>query len=120
MCALQKSLLYILSFWNAYFQNNDNNEFHSEVSAVSAECIGFSCPEIGCGAEGFMKNPCATCGGTGQIGYFQGESRFLLTWKECPRCCGTGTNESQADVQEKNEIQGTGVRKPSAGKRRKK
>jgi len=37
-----------------------------------------------------MKKTCATCGGTGQIGYFQGVSRFLLSWEECPRCGGTG------------------------------
>lgn len=67
-----------------------------------------------------MRKPCATCGGTGQIGYFQGESRFLLTWEECPCCCGTGMNETQANGQEKNEIPGTGVRKVSGRKRQKK
>ncbi|RJX22036.1 MAG: hypothetical protein C4563_04020 [Desulfobulbus sp.] len=46
------------------------------------------------GYKGFMKKPCATCGGTGQIGFFQGESRFLLTWEECPRCLGTGLREA--------------------------
>ena len=33
---------------------------------------------------------CPTCGGTGEIGFFQGESRFLLTRDECPACCGLG------------------------------
>lgn len=33
---------------------------------------------------------CNTCGGSGEIGYFQGESRFLLTREECPACCGFG------------------------------
>jgi len=37
-----------------------------------------------------MKKECSTCGGTGQIGFFQGVSRFLLSWEECPQCCGTG------------------------------
>ena len=37
-----------------------------------------------------MEKTCPTCGGTGQIGYFQGVSRFLLSWEECPRCGGTG------------------------------
>jgi DnaJ-class molecular chaperone len=37
-----------------------------------------------------MKKPCEHCGGTGQLSYFKGESRFLLTWFECPECCGTG------------------------------
>jgi DnaJ-class molecular chaperone len=33
---------------------------------------------------------CPSCGGSGQIQFFQGESRFLLTVEECPECCGTG------------------------------
>jgi DnaJ-class molecular chaperone len=37
-----------------------------------------------------MKKACEHCGGTGQLSYFKGESRFLLTWFECPECCGTG------------------------------
>ncbi len=36
------------------------------------------------------KPPCPTCGGTGQISFFQGESRFLLTDEECPACSGLG------------------------------
>ncbi len=34
--------------------------------------------------------PCPTCGGSGQISFFQGESRFLLTSEECPACFGLG------------------------------
>ncbi len=33
---------------------------------------------------------CQGCGGSGQISFFQGESRFLLTMEECPECFGTG------------------------------
>jgi len=33
---------------------------------------------------------CPVCGGSGQISFFQGESRFLLTMEECPECNGTG------------------------------
>ena len=33
---------------------------------------------------------CPGCNGSGQISFFQGESRFLLTMEECPECCGTG------------------------------
>lgn len=33
---------------------------------------------------------CPVCGGSGQIGFFQGESRFLLSMEECPECNGTG------------------------------
>lgn len=36
------------------------------------------------------KQTCGTCGGVGQIEFFQGESRFLLTSEECPQCFGTG------------------------------
>lgn len=33
---------------------------------------------------------CPGCGGSGQTSYFGGESRFMLTWEDCPDCCGTG------------------------------
>ncbi|WP_448873359.1 hypothetical protein [Desulfobulbus propionicus] len=39
-------------------------------------------------AEG--KKVCSTCGGSGEIGFFQGESRFFITREECPACCGLG------------------------------
>lgn len=67
-----------------------------------------------------MKKPCATCGGTGQIGYFQGESRFLLTWEECPRCCGTGMSETPVDGQEKGKNPGRELGQKEARKRSKK
>ena len=67
-----------------------------------------------------MKKPCATCGGTGQIGYFQGESRFLLTWEECPRCSGIGLSEIAEAGQEKKTRSGTGSGRKSGRKGRKK
>ncbi|MCP3888009.1 MAG: hypothetical protein GY702_03930 [Desulfobulbaceae bacterium] len=36
--------------------------------------------------------PCRGCGGSGQTSYFGGESRFMLTWEDCPDCCGTGVD----------------------------
>jgi DnaJ-class molecular chaperone len=36
------------------------------------------------------KKICNTCGGSGEIGFFQGESRFFITREECPACCGLG------------------------------
>lgn len=36
------------------------------------------------------KKVCPTCGGSGEIGYFQGESRFFITREECPACNGFG------------------------------
>jgi DnaJ-class molecular chaperone len=37
-----------------------------------------------------MKKTCEICGGSGQISYFKGVSRFLLSWEECPECLGLG------------------------------
>lgn len=37
-----------------------------------------------------MKETCDICGGSGQVGSFLGESRFVITWEECPECIGTG------------------------------
>ncbi|MEN8189774.1 MAG: HU family DNA-binding protein [Thermodesulfobacteriota bacterium] len=37
-----------------------------------------------------MSQPCAFCNGSGQISYFKGVSRFLLSEEECPECGGTG------------------------------
>lgn len=42
-----------------------------------------------------MKQPCEFCNGTGQVSYFQGESRFLLTYDECQDCNGTGLSEQE-------------------------
>jgi len=36
------------------------------------------------------REPCPSCGGSGQISYFKGVSRFLLTCEECPECAGLG------------------------------
>jgi DnaJ-class molecular chaperone len=37
-----------------------------------------------------MKINCDSCGGSGQINYFKGVSRFLLSCEECPECAGLG------------------------------
>jgi len=36
------------------------------------------------------QEPCPGCGGTGQISFFKGVSRFLLSCEECPECAGLG------------------------------
>jgi DnaJ-class molecular chaperone len=37
-----------------------------------------------------QKKVCDICGGTGQVSYFKGVSRFLLSTEECVECAGTG------------------------------
>lgn len=37
-----------------------------------------------------MKRTCELCSGTGQISYFKGVSRFLLSTEDCPECAGLG------------------------------
>ena len=39
---------------------------------------------------GERKITCNSCGGSGQISFFQGVSRFLLTVEECHECGGLG------------------------------
>jgi len=48
--------------------------------------------------------PCPACGGSGQLNFFKGESRFLLSVEECPACCGFGyvpEEESKENPEEK-------------------
>ena len=37
-----------------------------------------------------MNKRCEVCAGTGQLCHFKGMSRFLLSYEDCPACCGTG------------------------------
>lgn len=50
-----------------------------------------------------QPSPCPACSGTGQINFFKGESRFLLSAEECPACCGFGyvQEEERAGSREK-------------------
>ena len=43
------------------------------------------------------NTPCPGCGGSGQTSYFAGESRFMLTWEDCPDCSGTGVLLAEND-----------------------
>ncbi|WP_136809172.1 hypothetical protein [Desulfosediminicola flagellatus] len=36
------------------------------------------------------KKTCEGCGGSGQISFFRGVSRFVMDWDDCPDCLGTG------------------------------
>lgn len=51
------------------------------------------------------KSTCPFCGGTGQLGFFGGVSRFHMSWEECYECNGTGYLENNPS-DEKSE--GTG------------
>lgn len=45
---------------------------------------------------------CQICNGSGQISYFKGVSRFLLSEEECPACGGLGfiVDEEKKDRRE--------------------
>ena len=52
-----------------------------------------------------QPSPCPACGGSGQLNFFKGESRFLLSVEECPACCGFGyvqEDEGEGDLEEKS------------------
>lgn len=64
-----------------------------------------------------MKKICESCGGTGQISYFKGVSRFLLSCEECPECGGLGyifSPDEKAEKEEKNDGQQTCSEKKKA------
>lgn len=46
--------------------------------------------------------PCPACGGSGQLNFFKGESRFLLSVEECPTCCGFGYVQEDEGEEEEN------------------
>jgi DnaJ-class molecular chaperone len=37
-----------------------------------------------------QRKTCDFCGGSGQLSFFKGASRFLLSTEECDACAGTG------------------------------
>ncbi len=37
-----------------------------------------------------QRKTCDICGGSGQLSFFKGVSRFLLSTEECSVCAGTG------------------------------
>ena len=57
---------------------------------------------------------CAGCGGTGQISFFKGVSRFLVSCDECPECSGLEYipgAENNKEVNDKTSKSGIGKRK---------
>lgn len=65
------------------------------------------------------KTVCNTCGGSGEIGYFQGESRFFITREECPACFGVGYTEPEEAPPETPAGEGPDKSKAKAQPRRK-
>lgn len=51
------------------------------------------------------KKVCNTCGGSGEIGFFQGESRFFITREECPACYGFGYEPEDNETGQANDAQ---------------
>lgn len=45
------------------------------------------------------REPCPGCGGSGQISFFKGVSRFLLSCEECPECAGLGFLPDPAETE---------------------
>ncbi len=58
------------------------------------------------------KPVCPSCGGSGEICFFQGESRFLLTREECPACLGLGYLLEEPSPDKKGD--GKARKKPTA------
>jgi DnaJ-class molecular chaperone len=57
------------------------------------------------------KITCGVCGGTGQVSYFKGVSRFLLSTDECDECAGTGfrlDTSSEKGSAEDSPVENTG------------
>jgi len=53
-----------------------------------------------------QTTPCPGCGGSGQTSFFGGASRFMLTWEDCPDCCGTGIILDEKDASGQNPPEG--------------
>jgi DnaJ-class molecular chaperone len=59
-----------------------------------------------------MKKECDTCGGSGQISYFKGVSRFLLSVEECDACNGIGYTIVEDDEKNSTKDKKKKTKKP--------
>ena len=50
-----------------------------------------------------QKKTCPSCGGSGHLGLFHGESRFMISWEECYDCSGTGYLDAEQSDNEADE-----------------
>jgi DnaJ-class molecular chaperone len=62
-----------------------------------------------------QKRECDICGGTGQVSYFKGVSRFLLSTEECDECAGTGFQLENLEDLKSGSISGS---KKAPGKKK--
>lgn len=62
------------------------------------------------------REVCPGCAGTGQISYFKGVSRFLLSCEECPECAGLGFR-LDPEAAENTDGPGNRLKKSSAKKK---
>ena len=60
-----------------------------------------------------QRQPCEFCGGSGQLSFFKGASRFLLSVEECSACNGTGLRPEPAGT----ETAGGGRKEKKGGKK---
>jgi DnaJ-class molecular chaperone len=64
-----------------------------------------------------QKKICDSCGGAGQVSFFKGVSRFLLSTKECGACAGTGFQLDAAPKKEKIAAEGNKKKRGAKKKR---
>ena len=64
------------------------------------------------GKKSKQRQPCEFCGGSGQLSFFKGASRFLLSVEECSACNGTGLGPDPAGA----ETAGSDRKKKKGGK----
>ena len=64
-----------------------------------------------------MEKTCESCGGTGQVSYFKGVSRFLLSTEECPECAGLGRILSEDEGDASGDKKNVPPPAPPAGKK---
>lgn len=61
---------------------------------------------------------CEACNGAGQISFFQGVSRFFITWEECPLCGGLGHIPTESPEQEDGHAESPDATTPNNARRR--
>ncbi|MDX1776662.1 MAG: hypothetical protein R3297_08770 [Desulfobulbales bacterium] len=55
-------------------------------------------------AHNDLNKICEICGGSGQVSFFKGVSRFLLSSEECEECAGTGFRLPSGEAERENRM----------------